>query len=111
MPFKSEKQRRWMHANKPEMAAEWEKEEKRKKRNYRREYDRYQGRPEQVARRSMRNKARRKYEKAHGNVPSDMDVDHRIPLVKGGRNPHANLRVLSRNANRSFKRTRRARMA
>jgi hypothetical protein len=25
MPFKSEKQRRWMHANKPKMAREWEK--------------------------------------------------------------------------------------
>jgi len=28
MPFKSEKQRRWMHANDPEMAAKWEKKEK-----------------------------------------------------------------------------------
>jgi hypothetical protein len=28
MPFKSEEQRRWMHANEPEMAARWEKEEK-----------------------------------------------------------------------------------
>jgi len=26
MPFESEKQRRWMHANKPKMAKEWEKE-------------------------------------------------------------------------------------
>ena len=26
MPFKSEKQRRWMHTNKPKMAKEWEKE-------------------------------------------------------------------------------------
>jgi hypothetical protein len=25
MPFKSKKQRRWMHANKPEMAKKWEK--------------------------------------------------------------------------------------
>lgn len=24
MPFKSKKQRKWIHANKPEMAAEWE---------------------------------------------------------------------------------------
>jgi hypothetical protein len=28
MPFKSEKQRRWMHANKPKMARRWEAEEK-----------------------------------------------------------------------------------
>jgi len=26
MPFKSQKQRAWMHANKPEMAKKWEKE-------------------------------------------------------------------------------------
>ena len=28
MPFKSEKQRRWMHANDPDMADEWEKKKK-----------------------------------------------------------------------------------
>ena len=28
MPFKSKKQRRWMHKNKPEMAKKWEEEEK-----------------------------------------------------------------------------------
>lgn len=28
MPFKSEKQRKWMWANKPEMAKKWEQEEK-----------------------------------------------------------------------------------
>jgi hypothetical protein len=28
MPFKSEKQRKWMHANEPAMAKRWEKEEK-----------------------------------------------------------------------------------
>ena len=27
MPFKSDKQRKWMHANEPEMADKWEKEE------------------------------------------------------------------------------------
>jgi len=27
MPFESEKQRRWMWANEPEMAKKWEKEE------------------------------------------------------------------------------------
>ena len=26
MPFKSEKQRKWMHANEPEMAERWERE-------------------------------------------------------------------------------------
>ena len=27
MPFKSDKQRKWMHAVEPEMAKKWEKEE------------------------------------------------------------------------------------
>lgn len=31
MPFKSEKQRKWMHANKPAMAKKWEHETKSKK--------------------------------------------------------------------------------
>jgi hypothetical protein len=31
MPFKSKKQERWMWANDPEMAREWEEHEKRKK--------------------------------------------------------------------------------
>lgn len=31
MPFKSEKQRRWMHTNKPAMAKRWEEEQKRVK--------------------------------------------------------------------------------
>ena len=28
MPFKSDKQRKWMHSNEPEMAKRWEAEEK-----------------------------------------------------------------------------------
>ena len=31
MPFKSEKQRKWMHINNPEMAKKWEKKEKKMK--------------------------------------------------------------------------------
>jgi len=35
MPFKSEKQRKWMHTNDPEMAKKWEKKEKKMKREQR----------------------------------------------------------------------------
>jgi hypothetical protein len=46
MPFKSEKQRKWMHANKPKMAKKWEKEEEsvdeEKKRDYKDEYKKFQ---------------------------------------------------------------------
>lgn len=31
MPFKSEKQRKWMHANRPAMAKRWEAESKPKR--------------------------------------------------------------------------------
>ena len=44
MPFKSEKQRKWMHANKPKMAKKWEKEEKsvEEDRDYKDEYKKFQ---------------------------------------------------------------------
>ena len=44
MPFKSEKQRKWMHANKPKMAKKWEKEEKsvEEDRDYKAEYKKFQ---------------------------------------------------------------------
>ena len=35
MPYKSAKQRAWMHANKPDMAEKWDKEIKSKKRKKR----------------------------------------------------------------------------
>lgn len=38
------------------------------------------------------------------------DVDHAKPIVKGGSNRRSNLRVRSSSANRSFPRTRSARM-
>ena len=38
------------------------------------------------------------------------DVDHSRPLIRGGGNSDANLRVRSPRANRSFPRTRQARM-
>lgn len=81
-----------------------------KSRNYRKEYDNYQGRPEQVKRRSMRNYARAQYEKTYGDLPSGVDVDHVKPLAKGGSNDLSNTRARPRSANRSFRRTRSARM-
>lgn len=38
------------------------------------------------------------------------DVDHKRPLAKGGGNGKGNLRIQSKRANRSFKRTRNAGM-
>lgn len=80
----------------------------RSKRNYQREYANYQGKPEQIRNRAMRNAARREYEKAHGNLPASVDVDHRRPIAKGGSNAPSNLRARPASRNRSFARTRNA---
>ncbi len=80
-------------------------------RNYRKEYDNYQGSPAQIKRRSMRNKARRALMKQGRVKKGDgKDVDHARPIVKGGSNNPSNLRVRTDNANRSFPRDRNARM-
>lgn len=82
-----------------------------KNRNYRSEYDNYQGKPEQIKRRAERNAARAKYVEAHGkNSVAGKDVDHRRPLVKGGSNNVSNLRAISPSSNRSFRRTKHAKM-
>ena len=80
-------------------------------RNYRSEYDNYQGTPEQIKNRTKRNKARREMEKAGKVHKGDgKDVDHRTPMAKGGGNVKSNLRVVPKSANRSFPRTKSARM-
>lgn len=80
-------------------------------RNYKQEYERYQGTPEQIANRTERNRARREMEKEGRVHKGDgKDVDHRRPIAKGGGNGHDNLRVTSKHANRSFPRTKGAKM-
>jgi hypothetical protein len=69
-------------------------------RDYKAEYRKYHGKPEQVARRSQRNKARRKARKAYGDLAiRGKDIDHR------DRNPNnnslSNLRIQSKSKNRS----------
>jgi 5-methylcytosine-specific restriction endonuclease McrA len=80
------------------------------KRDYKQEYKNYGGKKEQIKKRAMRNKAHRTLEKALGREIKG-DVDHKRPLAKGGSNSRSNLRVQSPSANRSFKRTKSARMA
>ena len=75
-----------------------------KKRNYRREYELYQGKPEQIKNRAARNAARAKMMKAGKVKKGDgKDVAHVKAFDKGGNNS-TGLRVESASANRSFKR-------
>jgi hypothetical protein len=56
-------------------------------RDYKKEYANYQGKPEQIARRSKRNTARRTLEKEGLVSKGDgNDVNHRVAIVKGGQN-------------------------
>lgn len=80
------------------------------KRDYKAEYENYHSKPEARRKRALRNKAHRTLEKALGREIK-ADVDHKKPLAKGGSNARSNLRVQSPSENRSFKRTKSARMA
>jgi hypothetical protein len=80
-------------------------------RDYRKEYDNYQGKPEQVKNRAARNGARRKMEKEGKVKKGDgKDVDHKTPMAKGGGNGRSNLTVKPKSKNRSFARTKTAKM-
>lgn len=80
-------------------------------RNYKREYANYQGTPAQIANRADRNAARAALVKTGAVKKGDgLDVDHRQPLAKGGSNTRSNLRAVPKAQNRSFARTKTARM-
>ncbi len=70
----------------------------RKPRNYRREYDNFHGTPKQIKLRGLRNRARRE---SGLKVGDPREVDHIVPLSKGGSAKKTNLRIVSRHTNRS----------
>lgn len=77
-------------------------------RNYRKEYDNYQGKAEQKKNRAKRNAARAKMERAGKVRKGDgKDVDHKRGVKAG--NGASNLRVQNKSANRSFPRDKKAR--
>jgi hypothetical protein len=73
-----------------------------KPRPYKKEYEQYQGTPEQIKKRAERNAARRKLEKDGKVHKGDgKDVAHTKALSKGGTNA-TGLKIESAGANRSF---------
>jgi hypothetical protein len=67
-------------------------------RDYKKEYADYHGKPEQRKNRSTRNQARRKMELEAGD---EREVDHSKPISQGGTNHKNNLKVVTREQNRS----------
>jgi 5-methylcytosine-specific restriction endonuclease McrA len=68
------------------------------KRDYKKEYREYHGKPEQIKARAERNAAR---DKMGLKVGDKREVDHKVPLSKGGSNSTRNLRVVAKSTNRA----------
>lgn len=91
--------------NKPTLVVEcldYLEEAKKRKRDYKREYKLFHGKPSQIKKRAKRVTARRRLE-AEGKVHKGdgKDVDHKEPLRNGGSNGKSNLRIRGRSENRS----------
>ena len=75
------------------------------KRDYKKEYEKYHGRADQIKNRSKRTTARRQANADGRTSKGDgKDLDHKQALSKGGSNAKSNLRVVSQSRNRSFAR-------
>lgn len=75
------------------------------KRDYKKENEKYNSRPEVVKKRTERNAARREMENAGLVRKGDgKHVDHITPLSKGGSTSRSNLRVVPASQNESFSR-------
>jgi len=75
------------------------------KRDYKRENEKYNSRPENVKKRVERNQARAQLMKEGLVSKGDgKQVDHKKPLDQGGGNDRRNLRVQSAGLNQSFRR-------
>ena len=68
-----------------------------RERDYKKEYREYHGKPEQIANRAKRNKARRDSSLGKGDP---REIDHKVPLSKGGSNSKRNRRIVSMKTNR-----------
>jgi 5-methylcytosine-specific restriction endonuclease McrA len=70
-------------------------------RDYRHEYETYQGTEQQKKNRAKRNAARAvMMRKGKVHKGDGKDVDHKTPLAKGGSNNVSNLRVMGKSKNR-----------
>lgn len=72
--------------------------------NYKRDYEQEAKTAKargEVADSNTRHKARRAYEKANGDLPTSVEVDHKKHLANGGGNNLSNLRARAKSANRA----------
>ena len=74
---------------------------KKKKVDYKKAYKKYHSSPKAKKERAQRNAAGRKLKKLGINIPDGYEIDHKKPISKGGSNNLKNLRLISREENRS----------
>jgi len=76
------------------------------KRDYKKEYSKYQGTDEQKKNRAQRNKGRKILATSKGKKPTELkgDAAHKRAIDKGGKTTLMNLFVESASGNRSFAR-------
>ena len=68
-------------------------------------YREYGGKPEQIRKQVLRVQARRELEKKLGKAAlKGKDIDHKVPLDRGGTNAPSNLRLVDPKVNRGWKR-------
>jgi 5-methylcytosine-specific restriction endonuclease McrA len=72
-------------------------------RDYKRQYEKYDGKPNIVKDRAQRNAARALLKKEGVDV-AGKDVNHKKPLSKGGNNKRSNLEAVKPSKNKSFAR-------
>ena len=72
--------------------------------NYKKLYKKYHSSRKAKTERNMRNQARRRMKRAGRVRKGDgLEVDHKVPISKGGSNKPAILRIVSRKTNRTKK--------
>ena len=64
----------------------------------------YESSPAQVKNREARNKARAMEERKLGRkLPTDVDVDHKLPMKNGGKTTPSNIRAISESRNEAWR--------
>ena len=72
--------------------------------NYKKLYKKYHSSRKAKTERNMRNQARRRMKRAGRVRKGDgLEIDHKVPISKGGSNKPSNLRIVSRKTNRTKK--------
>ena len=78
------------------------KKSKKKKIDYKKAYKKYHSSKKAKKQRALRNKIGRMIKKSGIKIPKDHEIDHIMPISKGGGNDISNIRIIPRSKNRAL---------